>query len=116
MTLPMGVDETTDVPEIELPGITSPLDSRRVQPSFDSLVADQERADFDAQTYLRPSIPLPVPGWRARLQQVTFGLVKPGPRPRQQYEAGMVERIRARALSSRKIAFASAKGGVGKTT
>jgi len=116
MSLPVGVEETTDAPEIELAGVTSPLEQRRAQPSFDSFVADQERSEFDSQTYLRPRIPLPVPGWRGRLQKATFGLIKLGPSARHQYEAAMVERIRARALTSRKVAFASAKGGVGKTT
>jgi putative peptide zinc metalloprotease protein len=128
MSIPTDVEETTetsdvseeaeisDLPEVELSGVPSAFEAGRTQPSFDSLVADQNRIEFDSQTYLRPRIQLPVRGWRGGLQRATFGVVKPGPSARQQYEDSMQERIRARVITARKIAFASAKGGVGKTT
>ena len=59
----------------------------------------------------------PVPtGWRSAVRAVTFGRVTPAPSAAQRREQARHERIVARITNCQKVAFASGKGGVGKTT
>lgn len=55
-------------------------------------------------------------GWRKLIATVTGGRVNPGPSAEQRRAAELVGRIRASLDGVHKVAFVSAKGGVGKST
>lgn len=55
-------------------------------------------------------------GWRKVIANITGGRINPGPSPQQQHAAELISRIKATLDDVHKVAFVSAKGGVGKST
>lgn len=55
-------------------------------------------------------------GWRKLVSVLTIGLIKPGPSAKQEQREQTFDAIRAALSGVNKVAFVSAKGGVGKTT
>lgn len=55
-------------------------------------------------------------GWRKAVSKMTAGAVNPGPSAKQEQAEELIHRIRASLVDVHKVAFISAKGGVGKTT
>jgi len=55
-------------------------------------------------------------GWRRMIANITGGRINPEPSAEQQHAAELIGRIRASLDGVHKVAFVSAKGGVGKST
>jgi MinD-like ATPase involved in chromosome partitioning or flagellar assembly len=55
-------------------------------------------------------------GWRKLVAKITAGRVNPAPNAEQEQESQIVENIRNSFVGVHKVAFVSAKGGVGKST
>lgn len=55
-------------------------------------------------------------GWRKAVTKMTFGRVNPEPRAKREQTDELIQRICAPLADVHKLAFVSAKGGVGKTT
>ena len=55
-------------------------------------------------------------GWRKMVAALTGGKINPGPSPKEKEAAALIGRIRASLGGVHKVAFVSAKGGVGKST
>lgn len=55
-------------------------------------------------------------GWRKAIAHITRGRINPGPSAEQEHAAELIGRIRASLDGVHKVAFVSAKGGVGKST
>ena len=73
-------------------------------------------SDFAAETMLRTTAEPPRSGWRRMMFSLTGGAVNPGPSAREQRERELIAAVRAPVTGCRRIAVASGKGGVGKTT
>lgn len=72
--------------------------------------------EFTADRFLKPGATPPRKGWKRVMFKATGGLIAPGPTTAELATRDTVARIRARVTACQKIAFASGKGGVGKTT
>lgn len=73
-------------------------------------------AEFESQRFL-PTEPLPPQqGWRRAVWWLTHGLITLKPSRLEQRERELVARIQSRLTTCQRIAVASGKGGVGKTT
>jgi putative peptide zinc metalloprotease protein len=73
-------------------------------------------ADFTEEFMLRARRRPPSGGWRRQVFLATGGLVHPGPSAAERRESELVERVRTRLTSARRIVVLSRKGGAGKTT
>ena len=65
---------------------------------------------------LRPRAPRPRSGWRRLLHDASGGRVNPGPGDAEEQRAMLLERVRTPLPGTHRVAVASVKGGVGKTT
>jgi len=72
--------------------------------------------EFTAERFLKPSAAPPPAGWRRGVWRASGGLLSPGLTPGEQRRNDQLARIQGRLTSCQTIAFASGKGGVGKTT
>jgi len=73
-------------------------------------------ADFTEDAMLRPHRRPPRSGWRRQVYLASGGLVHPGPSATERREAEMIDRVRTRLGTPRRIVVLSRKGGAGKTT
>jgi MinD-like ATPase involved in chromosome partitioning or flagellar assembly len=55
-------------------------------------------------------------GWRKLVAKITAGQVNPAPSAKQRHDAQIIDNIRKSLVGVHKVAFVSAKGGVGKST
>ncbi len=72
--------------------------------------------EFDGAKFLPSENAPPTRGWRRTVWRASRGVVKPAPGRAEMHQREQVRRIQARVNSCQRIAVASAKGGVGKTT
>ena len=72
--------------------------------------------DFSVERMLRPATDVPARGWRRGIYRLTGGVVHVGPSSAELHHRELVARVKTPIAGSRKIAFISRKGGVGKTT
>lgn len=71
----------------------------------------------DGRTFLAArQRPAGARGWRKAIANITGGRINPGPSAGQRHSAELIGRIRASLDGVHKVAFVSAKGGVGKST
>ncbi len=73
-------------------------------------------ADFTEDVMLRARRRPPRSGWRRHVFLATGGVVHPGPSAAERRESELIERVRTRLTSTRRIVVLSRKGGAGKTT
>ncbi len=72
--------------------------------------------DFNGDQFLPTEKVPPATGWRRGIWRVTRGAITPNPSAAEVHQRILVKRIQARINSCQRIAVASGKGGVGKTT
>ncbi len=72
--------------------------------------------DFQGDSFLRPEQLPPSSGWRHRIWRLSRGAITPAPSAAEVHYRRLLQRIQARINSCQRIAVASGKGGVGKTT
>jgi len=73
-------------------------------------------AELTHDTIMRQETARPTQGWRGWLVSASAGLVNPGVGPIEQAQNDLLRRIRRPLPGPHRIAIASIKGGVGKTT
>src|SRR5690625_2829235 len=92
----------------------APIDA---DPAQRDLVGDGVHGDRDAEVLAaRRRRPLADRGWRRLIARLTGGRINPGPSAKQEKRDELLAKIRSSLTGVNKVAFLSAKGGVGKTT
>ena len=77
---------------------------------------DERATEFDGDRFLLPEKLPPQTGWRRAMWRVSGGRVTPKPSAAEIRTRTSVTRIQTRTNTCQRVAIASAKGGVGKTT
>ncbi len=81
------------------------------------LIGGSSHGERDADVLAaRRRRPLAERGWRRLIAKMTGGRINPGPSAKQEQRDELLAKIRSSLTGVNKVAFLSAKGGVGKTT
>jgi MinD-like ATPase involved in chromosome partitioning or flagellar assembly len=87
----------------------------RTAPVIESVDTSDPR-EFEGARFLLAETPPPAAGWRRVMWRASGGRYVPQPSATEVRQRAFIDRIRVRTANCQRVAVASAKGGVGKTT